>query len=83
MYSFPAKFGNLQELRLVRQGEAQQCISALQVEPATDMCAVIFNCSNANAKLASDVAGAHSQCNELQYLALRSGEFIQSGPLLN
>ena len=49
----------------MREREAQQRLSALQVKLAADMGAVIFNGSSAEAKLASDVARAHSCRNEL------------------
>ena len=65
------------------EGEAQQCVSALQVKPAADMGAVLFNCSNANAKLASDVVRAHSCGDEFENPALGRGKLSQAGPLFH
>lgn len=58
----------------MRESEAQQCIPALKVEPAADMRAVIFNCSNADAKFSRDGTRAHSCGYELNYSALGCGK---------
>jgi hypothetical protein len=73
----------LEKFGLVCEGEAQERIPSLQTQPAADVGAVILNGSNADRKLASDVAGTHFCCDELQHPSFSGSELIQARPLLH